>query len=188
MSRLGSFPGRVLLFGEHATADVRAGDVVDRGFDGTTASVQTPAGVVRLTVALPGRVNLMNVLAAVTVALFLGGIFALIIRFELLTPERTIISATAYNRMFTLHGIVMIFLFMIPAILLSGNMTPIIAMPEWMQPITFINPMRWYIEILRANLLEGSSFPELWRHALALMLIGSTLFVTAVRRFRMHLG
>lgn len=80
------------------------------------------------------------------------------------------------------------FFFMIPAILLSGNMTPIVAMPAWMQPITYVNPLRWYIEILRANLLEGSSFAELWRHLLALMLIGSALFVTAIRRFRMHLG
>jgi cytochrome c oxidase subunit 1 len=51
-----------------------------------------------------------------TVALFLGGAFALVLRVELLTPERTIISALAYNRLFTLHGVVMIFLFMIPAI------------------------------------------------------------------------
>jgi UDP-N-acetylmuramoyl-tripeptide--D-alanyl-D-alanine ligase len=72
MSRLGSFPGRVLLFGEHATADVRAGDVVDCGFDGTTATVRTPAGTLRLRVALPGRAHLMNVLAAVTVAAEFG--------------------------------------------------------------------------------------------------------------------
>jgi cytochrome c oxidase subunit 1 len=52
----------------------------------------------------------------VTVALFLGGFFALLLRIELLTPDRTIISAQAYNRLFTLHGVVMIFLFMIPAI------------------------------------------------------------------------
>lgn len=52
----------------------------------------------------------------VTVALFLGGFFALLLRIELLTPDRTIVSAQAYNRLFTLHGVVMIFLFMIPAI------------------------------------------------------------------------
>ena len=80
------------------------------------------------------------------------------------------------------------FFFMIPAILLSGNMTPVIAMPEWMQPVTWVNPLRWYIEILRANLLEGSGFAELWLHALALLLIGTALFGTAVRRFRMDLG
>src|SRR6478752_10425236 len=55
-------------------------------------------------------------LAAVTIALFLGGFFALLVRIELLTPDRTIMSPLAYNRLFTLHGIVMIFLFMIPAI------------------------------------------------------------------------
>ena len=61
------------------------------------------------------RVGVMF-LAAVLLALLAGGVFAMVLRIELLTPERTIISATAYNRLFTLHGIVMIFLFLIPAI------------------------------------------------------------------------
>ena len=55
-------------------------------------------------------------LVATTIALFLGGIFALLIRVELLTPGPTIVDAMTYNRLFTLHGVVMIFLFMIPAI------------------------------------------------------------------------
>ena len=55
-------------------------------------------------------------LVAVTIALFLGGVFALILRFEHLTPGPTFIDAMTYNRMFTLHGVVMIFLFLIPAI------------------------------------------------------------------------
>jgi UDP-N-acetylmuramoyl-tripeptide--D-alanyl-D-alanine ligase len=83
MSRLGSFPGRVLLFGEHATADVRATDVVDGGFDGTSATALTPAGALRLRVALPGRAHLMNVLAAVTVAV------------EFAVPPREIEAAVA---------------------------------------------------------------------------------------------
>ncbi len=48
--------------------------------------------------------------------LILGGVFALVLRTELLTPEKTIIDATTYNRMFTLHGVTMIFLFMVPAL------------------------------------------------------------------------
>lgn len=79
------------------------------------------------------------------------------------------------------------FFFMIPAILLSGNMTPVLAMPWWMQPVTWINPLRWFIEILRANLLEGSGPFELWRHALALLGIGTVLFGTALIRFRRSL-
>ena len=127
-------------------------------------------------------------LVLTTLSFALGGFFAMLIRIELLTPGPTIMSAMSYNRMFTLHGVVMIFLFMIPAILLSGNMTPIIAMPAWIQPVTWLNPLRWFIEILRANLLEGSGMAELWRHALALLAIGTVLFVTAVRRFRTTLG
>lgn len=80
------------------------------------------------------------------------------------------------------------FFFVIPAILLSGNLTPIVAMPEWIQPVTWVNPLRWYIELLRANLLEGASFAELWRHLLALAGIGTLLFGTAVHRFRTTLG
>ena len=53
---------------------------------------------------------------SVLVMFLVGGIFALAIRLELLTPEPTIMGANTYNRVFTLHGVVMIFLFMIPAI------------------------------------------------------------------------
>src|SRR4051794_4821767 len=61
------------------------------------------------------RIALMY-LVLTTAALFLGGLFALILRVEHLTPGPTIMGANTYNRMFTMHGIVMIFLFMIPAI------------------------------------------------------------------------
>jgi UDP-N-acetylmuramoyl-tripeptide--D-alanyl-D-alanine ligase len=68
MAHLNDFRGRVLTFGESASADVRAIDVEDRGFDGTSASVTTPAGRMHLQIQLPGRAHLSNVLAAVTVA------------------------------------------------------------------------------------------------------------------------
>jgi UDP-N-acetylmuramoyl-tripeptide--D-alanyl-D-alanine ligase len=59
---------RRLTFGESASADVRATGVEDRGFDGVSADVATPAGPLHLRVPLPGRAHLSNVLAAVTVA------------------------------------------------------------------------------------------------------------------------
>jgi cytochrome c oxidase subunit 1 len=61
------------------------------------------------------RVGVMF-LALVILALGVGGFFAMVLRMELLTPERTIISALTYNRLFTLHGVIMIFLFLIPSI------------------------------------------------------------------------
>ena len=61
------------------------------------------------------RIALMF-LVATTLALMLGGVFALLIRIELLTPEPSFMSALSYNRMFTHHGVVMVFLFMVPVI------------------------------------------------------------------------
>lgn len=72
MAHVGRYAGRRLTFGESATADVRAFNVVDLGIDGAAADVDTPAGRVHLIVPLPGRAQLQNVLAAVAVAIELG--------------------------------------------------------------------------------------------------------------------
>jgi cytochrome c oxidase subunit 1 len=67
------------------------------------------------------RIGLMY-LGFVLTAFLLGGIFALLVRTELLTPNETIVSANTYNRLFTLHGAVMVFLVIIPSIPASlGN-------------------------------------------------------------------
>src|SRR5690606_22389702 len=52
----------------------------------------------------------------VSASLLVGGIFALLVRLELLTPNRTFMDAITYNRLFTSHGIMMVFMFMIPGI------------------------------------------------------------------------
>ena len=72
MRHAAGFAGRTLTFGIHNAADVQARNVQDRGFDGTVADVTTPWGPVALRLALPGLANLLNVLAAVTVALEAG--------------------------------------------------------------------------------------------------------------------
>src|SRR5690606_31681796 len=55
-------------------------------------------------------------LALTAFALLLGGVFAMLIRIEHLTPGRTVMDPLMYNRMFTLHGVIMVWFFMIPAI------------------------------------------------------------------------
>jgi UDP-N-acetylmuramoyl-tripeptide--D-alanyl-D-alanine ligase len=67
-AEIGAWPYRRVLFGEGDRADVRASDVVDRGFDGTEAQVATPAGTIRIEMPLPGRGQLHNALAAIAVA------------------------------------------------------------------------------------------------------------------------
>jgi cytochrome c oxidase subunit 1 len=61
------------------------------------------------------RIGVMFIIATF-LAMLLGGVFAMLIRIEHLTPHRTIVGAMTYNRLFTLHGVVMVWLFMIPAI------------------------------------------------------------------------
>ncbi len=68
MTHAARFPGRRLTFGEGPDAHVRATRIVDAGFDGTAAEVDTPAGRLHLQVPLAGRAQLSNVLAATAVA------------------------------------------------------------------------------------------------------------------------
>jgi UDP-N-acetylmuramoyl-tripeptide--D-alanyl-D-alanine ligase len=65
-------PARQVTFGFGDDATVRATRVEDRGFDGTSAIVETPYGLVKLEVTLAGRAQLTNVLAATAIALELG--------------------------------------------------------------------------------------------------------------------
>jgi cytochrome c oxidase subunit 1 len=61
------------------------------------------------------RIGLMY-LTMVSLAFLVGGVFALLVRLELFTRGRTIMDAETYNRFFTLHGSVMVFLFIIPSV------------------------------------------------------------------------
>jgi len=61
-----------------------------------------------------GRIGVMY-LVVMLASFLLGGIFALLIRTELLGPGEALMDAGTFNRLFTFHGIIMIFLFIIPA-------------------------------------------------------------------------
>lgn len=75
------------------------------------------------------------------------------------------------------------FLFIMPAILLSGVMTPVLAMPGWLRTFTYANPVRYYVDIMRASLLKGAGFADLWWRLLALAGIGCAILLFATLRF-----
>lgn len=77
--------------------------------------------------------------------------------------------------------------FIMPAILLSGFATPIESMPGWVQPLTWINPMRYYVELMRACLLKGAGFADMWLPLTALAVIGVSVLTLASLRFRRQL-
>ena len=78
--------------------------------------------------------------------------------------------------------------FMIFAILLSGFFIPIANMPPVIQQITRLNPLRYFIVILREIYLKGTSFKDLIPETVAMATFGLCLFCAAVMRFRKKLG
>jgi ABC-2 type transport system permease protein len=73
--------------------------------------------------------------------------------------------------------------FSVFAILTSGFFTPIVNMPQWMQYITYINPMRYFMEIVRGIMLKGAGAPELISQIIILALIGIVIFTFSSIRF-----
>jgi cytochrome c oxidase subunit 1 len=88
-------------------------------------------------------------LLSVTFFFFIGGLFAMLIRVELLTPQGDLVQAETYNKLFTMHGVTMIFFFLIPSIpaVLGNFLIPImigardLAFPR-------LNLASWYIYVL----------------------------------------
>ena len=76
------------------------------------------------------------------------------------------------------------FFFIFPAMLLSGFAFPIENMPETVQWLTFLNPLRYYLVIIRGIFLKGVGIGILWQQFLALFLLGAIILGFAVSRFR----
>lgn len=75
-----------------------------------------------------------------------------------------------------------------PMVALSGALTPVEAMPSWLQPATVVNPIHHFATIARAGLLKGSGFTDLWPNFLALFIFTIALVSLSVWRFRKQLS
>lgn len=80
------------------------------------------------------------------------------------------------------------FLFFLPAIILSGFLYPIDTMPEPFQILTLANPLRHFLEIVRGIFLRGAGLTQLWPQFLVLTGMAVAGLVVATRRFRSTLG
>src|SRR3979411_1479077 len=94
------------------------------------------------------RIGLLY-LAAITFFFFIGGAFAVLIRLELATPAGDLVSDETYNKLFTMHGVLMVFFFLIPSIPATlGNF--LVPMMIGAKDLAFprINLLSWYIYML----------------------------------------
>jgi cytochrome c oxidase subunit 1 len=101
----------------------------------------------------------MLYLISITVFFAVGGLFATAIRLELLTPQGDLWTPDTYNKLFTLHGVIMIFFFLIPSIpaVLGNFLLPImigtkdLAFPR-------INLLSWYLYVVGAIVTLAAVF------------------------------
>jgi len=91
------------------------------------------------------------------------------------------ISATQQQAMMT------VFFFILPFFMFSGFVFPIASMPTAIQWLTYLNPLRYFLVIIRGVFLKGVGFEVLWPQFLALLVLGIIVFTSAVKRFRKRL-
>jgi len=77
--------------------------------------------------------------------------------------------------------------FFIPAFVLSGFAFPIRSMPTAVQTLTYLNPVRYFMEIVRGIFLKGIGLSVLWPQVIALLVLGTALVGLSVLRFQKRL-
>ena len=88
-------------------------------------------------------------LISITFFFFLGGAFAGLIRLELLTPMPDLVASDTYNKLFTMHGIIMVFLFLVPSVPATiGNFVLPIMVGARDLAFPKVNLLSWYLYIV----------------------------------------
>jgi cytochrome c oxidase subunit 1 len=96
------------------------------------------------------RIALLYMIS-LTLMFFIGGLMAVLMRLELLTPQGDLVTSDTYNKLFTLHGVIMVWFFLIPSIpaVLGNFLVPLmigakdLAFPK-------LNLLSWYIYVFGA--------------------------------------
>lgn len=87
-------------------------------------------------------------------------------------------SSNAQQAMFVIWFFAVIFM------LMSGIFTPVASMPDWAQAITYLNPMRYYADAMRAVFLKGSNLRDIWYDAAGLAALGAVMVSWAIMSYR----
>ena len=80
------------------------------------------------------------------------------------------------------------FFFNLPLIQLSGALSPIESMPDFFRYLTYLNPLRYYIQCIRNILLKGVGLDVMWRDVLVLAAVAIFLLLSSAARFRKQLS
>lgn len=131
----------------------------------------TAVGILWFDIPIKGSISLMPLTTAIYLLSVLGiGLFI------------STISKTQQQ------ALMATFLFYIPAVLLSGFMFPIENMPKLIQYVTYINPLRYFLVIIRGIFLKGNWINILWPQIISLLLLGTAVITVSSLRFKKRLG
>jgi len=167
----------------------------DGTFDQLLVTPLRPVDII-LGKILPGFViGFLESTAIVLVAVFLfhvplrGSLFALYLGIFLFTLSGLGVGLMISSIVSTQQqGLLGAFLFLVPSIILSGFATPIANMPDLIQDLTLVNPLRYFLVILREVFLQGATARILIPEYGGLALIGGTSLLLAGHFFRKRIG
>lgn len=87
-----------------------------------------------------------------------------------------------------MQALMLAFFVIFPMMFLSGTLTPIAAMPNWLQSLSFLNPMTHYLQLALNIFLKGVNLSVTWSHAIILAAFTVAILWIALRRFRRSLA
>jgi ABC-2 type transport system permease protein len=76
------------------------------------------------------------------------------------------------------------FFFVLVFILMSGIFTPVESMPEWAHYVNIVNPLAYFMRVIRMILLKGSGFMDVWKEFASIAVFGIVMISLAVRSYR----
>ena len=144
-----------------------------QGFGASQAGLQDFGGLIRFVFGVPVRGSGLLVFGGAALCLLCGiGIGTFIATVTRSAQQAQLLS----------------FFVNPPLAVLSGTLSPVEAMPQWLQPVTMFNPIYHFGVITRGAMIKGSTFAELWPNVVALVAFALVLMGLSMWRFRKQLG
>ena len=138
-----------------------------------TVDVLIALSIVRLVFGVPLRGNLLLFLIIAVLYFWVGISIGILIASYAKSEQQTQLTAFFINP---------------PLVLLCGATTPISSMPTFVQWLTYLDPLRYFIEVCRGVLLKGVGIETLWPQVLILLSFATVLMSLSIRQFRQQLS
>ncbi|MEW6494609.1 MAG: ABC transporter permease [Cyanobacteriota bacterium] len=138
-----------------------------------TVDVLIALTVAKLVFGVPLRGNLLVFLMIAVLYFWVGISIGILIASYSKSEQQTQLTAFFINP---------------PLVLLCGATTPISAMPTFVQWLTYLDPLRYFVEVARGILLKGVGLEALWPQVLILLGFATVLMTLSIRQFRRQLS